>query len=125
MYGLLNNTPPPTHTQNSKGVEEDGAESRAGACPFPSLGLAVPGGTLCVWGGGGGGRRWWWWWSEHRALSFPEGGPADWKPEHSGPQPSGTGLPSRLLTGERGWACLCEDPWGLAHNHGPLNHPQL
>lgn len=55
MYGLLNNTPPPTHTQNSKGVEEDGAESRAGACPFPSLGLAVPGGTLCVcvWGGRG------------------------------------------------------------------------
>ena len=48
MVSLTTTPPPHTHRQNSKDVEEDGAESRAGACPFPSLGLAVPGGTLCV-----------------------------------------------------------------------------
>lgn len=125
MYGLLNNTPPP-HTHKTARVwrkMELRVEQELAPSPLWAW-LSQVGHCVCVWGGGGG-RRWWWWWSEHRALSFPEWGPADWKSEHSGPQPSRTGLPSRLLTGERGWACLCEDPWGLAHNHGPLNHPQL
>ena len=59
------------------------------------------------------GRRRWWWWSEHRALSFPEGGPADWKPEHSGPQPSGTGLPSGLCNRREGLGLPVLGPLGL------------
>ena len=41
------------------------------------------------------------------------------------PSPARQASPQGFVTGGRDWACLCEDPWGLAHSHSPLEHPQL
>ena len=106
MYGLLNNNPPHTHTDKTARMwRKMGLRVEQELAPSPlwawlsQVGHSV---CVCVCVCVCSGRRRWWWWSEHRALSFPEGGPADWKPEHSGPQPSGTGLPSGLCNRREG-----------------------